>query len=385
MNLNMTLDFNKLLKGYYEAERLPEDMSKERVVPDFAFNILNFTGLLYRPVADEQLLKKTNKKPSWPDKKPFAVCLTHDVDHVSAYSVNQALRKYGNGFFMAGSANEKLKNLFLTGAGIARCFFNMSKDDPFFHYERWLDEEKKFGARSTFFFWPGWKNVTKHHPSDCSYEFHDIVIFDRQKISVAEMIREIYKRGWEIGLHPSWYSYDDPDEMKRQKEALENVVGDKIKSVRQHYLHYDIRITPCVHEKAGFEYDSTLGFNDNTGFRFGTSYPWYIFDHKKNALSLVMEIPLIIQDVAMLNPAKGMRLDFNMAFEYIAQLSGEVEKAGGVLTLLWHPDSIAKPGWFELYLKTLDYLKQKNAWLTSVENIGAWFKANNRDFLMRDL
>ncbi len=31
------------------------------------------------------------------------------------------------------------------------------------------------------------------------------------------------------------------------------------------------------------------------------------------------------------------------------------------------------------------YLKQKNAWLTSVQNIGRWFKKNNRDFLTREL
>jgi len=45
------------------------------------------------------------------------------------------------------------------------------------------------------------------------------VAFDAQKCTVAEMIREIDCRGWEIGLHPSWYSLDDVHGMKRQKEV----------------------------------------------------------------------------------------------------------------------------------------------------------------------
>lgn len=75
------------------------------------------------------------------------------------------------------------------------------------------------------------------------------------------MIQEIDRRGWEIGLHPSWYSFDDSDELKKQKQALGNALGSEIVSVRQDYLHYDISVTPVVHAAAGFKYDSTLGFN----------------------------------------------------------------------------------------------------------------------------
>jgi len=70
------------------------------------------------------------------------------------------------------------------------------------------------------------------------------------------------------------------DELKRQKRALEKALDHEVVSIRQHYLHYDIRITPAVHGEAGFKYDSTLGFNDNAGFRFGTCYPWHFYDLK---------------------------------------------------------------------------------------------------------
>ncbi len=187
------------------------------------------------------------------------------------------------------------------------------------------------------------------------------------------MIREIYQRGCEIGLHPSWYSFNDMDELRRQKEALENALDQPIYSVRQHFLHYDIRNTPRVHSEAGFKYDSTLGFNDNIGFRFGTCYPWKLYDILNNEELQILEIPLIVQDIAMLHPSKGMRIDSIMAFNYFVLLANGVEKVGGVLTLLWHPNEIINRKSWALYLKILNYLRENNAWTTSVQEIGNWW------------
>lgn len=259
------------------------------------------------------------------------------------------------------------------GLEVARALVRGAAADPLSCYERWLEVEAEIGARSTFFFWPGWKAVSKHHPSDCPYGMEDQVIFAGERSTVAEMIRELDRRGWEIGLHPSWYSFDDKDEMKRQKAALEDAVGHEVESVRQHFLHYDIRVTPRCQAEAGFRYDSTLGFNDNVGFRFGTCYPWRLYDLRADTELPITEIPLIIQDGALLNPQKGMRLDEETAFRYVMQIAEAVERVGGVLTLLWHPNAIIKPEWWNLYLRILAYLKAKNAWFGTVREVGSMF------------
>ena len=108
------------------------------------------------------------------------------------------------------------------------------------------------------------------------------------------------------------------------------------------------------------------------GFRFGTCHPWHLYDLENEKELPIKEIPLIIQDGALLNPNKGMRLDEDTAFQYIELLTEEVEKVGGVLTLLWHTDHINKPDWWNLYLRSLEYLKSKNAWFASVREIGAF-------------
>jgi hypothetical protein len=145
-------------------------------------------------------------------------------------------------------------------------------------------------------------------------------------------------------------------------------------------LHYDIRVTPKVYADAGFKYDSTLGFNDNVGFRFGTCYPWKFYDLKAEEKLPMLEIPLIMQDGALLLPQKGLRLDKKTALEYITVVANAVEKVGGVLTLLWHPHFIIKQEWWDLYLKTLKYLSGENPWFVSVKEIGEWWENSSREY-----
>jgi peptidoglycan/xylan/chitin deacetylase (PgdA/CDA1 family) len=369
----MKLDYTKLIQGYYEAERLPADFTDNRIVPDFAFNVLNTLGLLYTPVADKAQVSEFKKKPQWPENKPFAVCLTHDVDDVSYFSLRQHLRPFTTPFSGLQNTQDKLRRLFNLLFNVLGACKNQFSKDPLYCYERWLKIEEEFGAKSTFFFWPGWKSVTKHHMTDPIYDLNDRVVFDGNSCTVAEMIQEIHRRGWEIGLHPSWYAYNDVDELKRQKSALEKAVGSPVDSIRQHYLHYDIRITPRTHSAAGFKYDSTLGFCDNIGFRFGTCYPWKLFDLGSKKELPILEIPLIVQDTAMLNPSKGMRIDPKMALRYMLLIVEEVEKVGGVLTLLWHPNEIINRESWTLYLKILNYLRDKNAWITALQEVGNWW------------
>lgn len=369
----MEIDNQKLLRGYYEAERLPLNLSEDSPVPDYAYNILNTMGLLYKPIVDKAYLLENTQKPEWPEKKPFAVCLTHDVDNVSCFSLRQALRPFAAPFNGLPTAQKKLKRLIKLGFNMLNVCKNQFLNDPLHCYERWLKIEKEFGSKSTFFFWPGWKNVTKHHWTDPAYDLNDRVTFEGNKCSVAEMMQEIHRLGWEIGLHPSWYAYNAVDELKRQKEALEKALSYKVSSIRQHCLHYDIQITPQVHTAAGFKFDSTLGFNDNIGFRFGTCYPWKLFDLASKKELPILEIPLILQDVAMLNKSKGMRIDSKMALRYVLLIAEEVEKVGGVLTLLWHPNEITKRESWTLYSKVLDYLRGKNAWMASIQEIGNWW------------
>ena len=69
-----------------------------------------------------------------------------------------------------------------------------------------------------------------------------------------------------------------------------------------------------------------------------------------------------------------MPLDKDTAFQYIQVITEAVENVGGVLTLLWHPNWIIRVDWWDLYLHTLTYLKQRNPWFASLSEIGLWWE-----------
>ena len=373
------IDHRRLLQGRYEAEYLPRDFSVERAVPDFAFNILNREGLLYRPVVDEHRLERGGRRPSWPEGKSFAVCLTHDIDRVEERTFRYARRERLLQWRTAADLKQRFKSAANLGLDSLVCALDRGRPDPLWSFELWTGEEERCAARSTLFFCPGRRAVRRRHHTDAVYELGDEIVFDRQRCTVAEMLRELDRRGWEIGLHPAWYACDDTGELKRQKEALEEALMREVLSCRHHYLHYDIRVTPATQAASGLRYDSTLGFNDNVGFRFGTSCPWRLYDLHAEAELDLLEIPLIVHDMAMLNPFKGLRLDEETAFEYTVLLTERVKAVGGVLTLLWHPDILLDARHLGLYRKVLGHLRQEDAWFATIREVGEHWRKMDLD------
>ncbi len=378
-------NLKKLLYGEYEYNNFSNDYLKKNKVPDFPYNHEYTRGRIYSPYIDKFHLQSDGERPRWPDNSDFAVCLTHDVDHVSAYSSRHSVRRSLLRAYTRATS-KSTKNRYISELGISssmksivggilsgtKNLFQYS-NDPYHSFERWLDIESEVDAKSTFFILP--EKTNRSHISDSEYRYTDTIEFDGESCTVAEMVSSIDGRGWEIGLHPSWFSYDDASELSRQKEQLESIINGEIKSVRQHYLHYNPRKTPQAQDTAGFKYDSTLGFNRNIGFRRGTSYPWYAYNISQNQPLDLLEIPMIVQDTALFRQ-KGLNLDVDTAFNYITMLADEIKATGGVLTLSWHPHNIDKQEWVELYKKTLKYLDEQGAWFGSIAEIGDWWRVN---------
>jgi peptidoglycan/xylan/chitin deacetylase (PgdA/CDA1 family) len=186
-------------------------------------------------------------------------------------------------------------------------------------------------------------------------------------------LRAIREKGWDIGLHGSYDSFIDEDMLKRQKVMLENALDSRITGVRQHYLRFSAQDTPPVQEKAGFLYDSTLGYNEDIGFRAGLAAPFFVYDNKNRKKSNILELPLAVMDGSLF---LSRRYTNQEAFNKVKELIDGVEAVGGLIVFLWHNkarDTQDFPGWWETYLSILEYLHGRKAWMTNASQLAEWW------------
>lgn len=86
----------------------------------------------------EDSMRKGNRRSIstiYPDGKPFAVCLTHDVDAVSAYSLKQSSRSRCSQLINSGSVFQKAKSFAGIGMDLAREGIRNGQKDPLHCYE----------------------------------------------------------------------------------------------------------------------------------------------------------------------------------------------------------------------------------------------------------
>lgn len=343
------------LSGRYEKVWTDMNMKK---------NIITCTPLvdLYCEMLLDRLLENYEtlnlpvvSKSFWPDGKYFSVCLTHDVDEIrKTYQWITFPYKYARKHDIQGVSNQFIS-----------LFHKIKGKEPFWTFRKIIEIENKFNTKSSFFFL---KETGKVKLFDCKTWRHAGRRYDFKDPNVTEMIKELFAGGWDVGLHGSFYSYDNGNKIEKEKKELESVLGNKVSGIRQHNLNLKIPDTWLYQEKAGFEYDTTLGFNDRLGFRWGTCFPFRPFYPDENKTLNILEIPLIIEDLPFFRNEDP--------WEGGLQIIKTVEKYGGVLTLLWHHSVYNDhefPEWGVAYEKIIDFCNKKDAWITSAKEISDWW------------
>jgi peptidoglycan/xylan/chitin deacetylase (PgdA/CDA1 family) len=296
----------------------------------------------YREVTDPRVsgfLLDHGLEVDYGDGKKFAVCLTHDID--SIYPTSREM--------LNGSIGSLVKGGFRGGFTIPFARWN-KKWNPLWNFRETMAVEEKYGARSTFFFM-----ATRRDPHNKVYCIDDLE---------GEM-GNILDKGWEIGLHGGYYSYDSLDSVLDEKRSLERALGKKVTGYRNHFLRFKVPDTWRLLEKAGFEYDSTLGYADHVGFRNGMCHPFRPYDLQKNRWLGIAEIPLVVMADTLFN---YMKMDHGRSWDTIKALVDTVEKRRGVMTILWHNYQMGGEC-LKLYEKILKYCREKGALLTGAENI----------------
>lgn len=173
---------------------------------------------------------------------------------------------------------------------------------------------------------------------------------------VRQLLREIARRGHEIGLHPSYGTYRDPGRLRAELDALRRVcldegVDQEQWGGRQHFLRWSNPETWAGWEEAGLDYDSTLGFAAASGFRCGTCYEYPAFDVVARTPLRLRERPLLLMEATL--PEYQDRELAEIA-EPARLLKERCRLFGGDFTFLWHNNRLVRRSERRAYEAVLD-------------------------------
>lgn len=307
-------------------------------------------GYLERPIVDEWLLVLRQVITcTWPGmaltQHQFSVKVSHDVDAPSRYGFASA-----KGLLRA-MAGDVLKRRDIKSAlrapGIRlNTGSALHPRDPFNTFEWIMDLSDQHGLTSAFYFICG-------HTSNLDADY------EPDHPAIRALMRRIHERGHEIGLHPSYGTYQTPELLQREADRLRRVMieeGIRQPSIggRMHYLRWEQPTTLQAWNDAGLSYDSSLGYADRPGFRCGTCFEYPAYNSAMQQTLLLRVRPLIAMECTV------------MALRYMGLGTGEAARTkflelkkvckavDGCFTMLWHNsqfESMAERG---LYNSLLD-------------------------------
>lgn len=158
------------------------------------------------------------------------------------------------------------------------------------------------------------------------------------------------KQRFEVGLHPSYNSYDQLSLINHEKEIIGKYQGVDVAFSRQHYLRYNWPNTPHALQKAGLTHDFTMGLANDIGFRAGTSRPFAFYNvlHSKEYSLLI--VPFAVMDVTLKN---YLQVGIEESKQLIDELIEHAQNTNGLFTSLWHNESMSQidgwKGWHTVY------------------------------------
>jgi hypothetical protein len=288
----------------------------------------------------------------------FARMRNHFFDRTAAGFLYRATVGTMADFFRGRASLRKLGRNCAAALKLPLVYLGWARD-PWNCFARYAALEQKW--RSTFYIVPRRDHPGKIAPHGdidptraCRY----------QASEVAADLTALEKAGFEIGLHgiDAWTGQADAT---AERSDIRKASGGDASGLRMHWLYFSEE-TYAALESAGFDYDSTFGFNDAIGFRAGTGQVFRPLgaDH-------LLEIPLTIQDTALFSA----RRDEDQAFSLCEQVIAEACAFGGGITLLWHLRSIGPERWWDgFYRRLLDHLEAQGAWLAPAAEIVEFYR-----------
>ncbi|MGD9780915.1 MAG: polysaccharide deacetylase family protein [Kiritimatiellia bacterium] len=289
----------------------------------------------------------------WPEGRPFALFLSHDVDQIHDRELFHFLATANHVRRMLTQGEKGSVPLALRRLG--RILFAPKPAEK--DFRTLLEIEARHGFRSTFFVLhdPYWSRNGPRYRLQCP-----------ELRRIADLIRAA---GGEIGVHGGYLRFNQADRYRESRKALRDALGVDAAGIRNHYLRFSGAETWAAQETAGFSYDATFGFADRLGPREGRMLPFV--PEGRN----ILELPLTVMDVTLF---RHLGLAGEEALETAWQAIEPIVQAGGLVSLLWHNNYFNDweyRDWQRTYERLLERLAARNPWCATGGEIAAWWRS----------
>jgi hypothetical protein len=277
----------------------------------------------------KELLKKYNNLTF--KRNNYSALLTIDVDQPFAYVGKGLIRTIGGLIRDVKNSESTVGERYKILAG--------EDKDPYDNFDYIKENVEKYKTDVNFFFPVGNFSAYDKNPSWKNEEYRKLII------STATQ--------YKTGLHPSFYSSDNPSLLKKETARLSFVLGREILLSRFHYIRL---FTPASYRalmEAGIREDYSMGYPDEPGFRAGISRPYPFFDVLEDKVSDLRIIPYQLMDTTLWN---YLKLDPDSSGELISNLIAETKNAGGMFVSIWHNTTLVDDDKWRKWRGVFEYM-----------------------------
>lgn len=293
---------------------------------------------LEKPVVDIwafkflELLKIKFPNYHFPNRE-FKLISTINVDMAYVYKHKGVVRTTGG--FLKDLLNFKfinLRNRLLT-------IFNFRKD-PYDTFSTLLKIKAEQNVETIFFFSIGDYTTYDKNISSANINFKSLIK------SVADYAK--------VGLQPSYFTFKNPEKLKKEKLRLEYIINRPVICSRQHYLRLSLPDTYQNLLDIDLKEDYTMGYEKSAGFRASTCTPFYFYDLDFEILTPLKIFPFAFMDVTL---KQHMELSNDESLVKILALKNEVKKVNGTFISVFHNETLCENeywnGWTNIYKETV--------------------------------
>lgn len=326
---NIVINFDLIASTFFMLSRWEEGIS-ETFDNLKRFNYKHAISVKYgfydRPIVNEyiELLKALIDSIgiNIHAQKKYKPILSFDIDSISKWKTNKTLIQKIHGYLKNNQFNYIFPSII--------SFLNvkvLKKNDPSFNFDYISSLLYKYDITNAIFYF-------KASITDSYYDKNE---YDLSSSKLQNVISKLNNNGFIIGLHPSYNTFDNENQVLQEIDLLSQANNQKhIQHSRQHYLRFQVPLTWQILDNANISWDSTMMYSYKAGFRCGICYEFPVFNYDSRLELNLREIPLLLMETNYLNKQSNDQ-DLIKDVNRITKL---VRRYNGINMLLWHNENL---------------------------------------------